>query len=654
MEDLSGGAPAKTCRVRFNPGGVEVEVPRGTSILEAARRAGVFIDSLCGGEGVCGKCRVIVRSGQVEGGATDLLTLAEIREGYVLACEVRAAGDLEVEIPPESLLRERGREADDAERRLTLDTPRARQPLKIDPLVHRFRLEVPRPSLDYNLADLDRLEASLRSAMGGGEFQMGLKVIRRLPAVLREQNGVITATAACRGCLTEITDVSAGDSSGRNLAAAVDVGTTTVVVHLLDLVAGQALGGAARYNSQAAFGADVIRRIMFCGQRPDGLRMLHESVVEDVNSLLRELQDRFRLGAGDVSMVVAAGNTTMMHLLLGLDPAWIRREPYVGASYRPPPFRAAEAGLNINPRGLLYCLPSVSGFVGADIVAGVLATGLAESDELRMLVDIGTNGEIVIGNRDWMVCASASAGPAFEGAGNRDGMRAMRGAVDHVRSHGASRPPSCSVVGDAPPKGFCGTAYVDLLAELMRMGAMDRTGRLAPDHPSGRVRRGEEDVAEFVVVPAGERGAARDLVITQNDIANLVRAKAAIYAASKVLLRSLKLKLSDLTEILVAGAFGNYLDLENAVSIGLLPDVAPEKLRFVGNSTVAGSRLAALDRGRFLQAQKIAEGLTYFELSTDPSFMDEFTSACFFPHTNLEEFPSVATRLAASGGGGAS
>ena len=645
---MTSPAAGKTCTVRFSPEAVSVEVPSGTTILEAARRAGVFIDSVCGGDGVCGKCRVIVRSGDVQGGSAELLTLAEIRGGCVLACEARSASDLEVEVPPASRMRAAGEDAGAAEQRLGLEAPRTRQPAKLDPLVKKYRLQVPAPSLDYNLADLDRLEAALRAAAGGGEFQMGLKVIRKLPEVLRLQAGVVTATAGYRGALTEIADVTAGDTSARNLAAVVDVGTTTVVVHAVDLSAGQTLGAAARYNSQAAYGADVIRRIIWCGSHPGGLQELHEVVVGDVNALIRELQDRFRLSAGDFSLVVAAGNTTMMHLLLGLSPEWIRREPYVGVSYGPPPFRAAEVGLNIHPRGLLYCLPSVSGFVGADVVAGVLATGLHESDELRMLIDIGTNGEIVIGKRDWLVTASASAGPAFEGAGNHDGMRATRGAIDHVRGGGLHPSLSYSTVGDAAPKGFCGTAYVDLLAELLRMGVMDKTGRLSPAHPSRRLRTAPDGTPEFVVVPAGERSSERDLVITQNDIANLVRAKGAIYAATKVLLRSLRLKLSDLREILVAGAFGNYLDLENAVSIGLLPDVASEKLCFVGNASVAGAKLAALDRGRYQEARRIVEGMTYFELSTDPNFMEEFTSACFFPHTNIEEFPSVMARMAAA------
>jgi len=641
-------AKEKTCAVQFAPAGVAVEVPAGVTILDAARKARVHIESLCGGDGVCGKCRVIVRRGLVNGGTTDLLTREEIREGYILACEARVAGDLLVEVPPESRLRGRVREVDVAEQRLSEIAVLERQPTKLDPLVRKHCFNVPAPTLDNSGADLERLERQLRKVDGSLEYQMGLKVTRRLPEAVREAEGTVTATTAYRGALTEITEVVSGDARRPNLAVAVDAGTTSVVVHLIDLSTGQTLGTAAKYNSQAVYGADVIRRIIWCTEQPDGLTQLHNMIIDDINLLVQELQRKFRLSRNYITLVAAAGNTTIMHTLGGLSPEWIRREPYVGVTYRPPPFRAAEIGLTINSRGLLYGLPCVSSFVGADITAGVLAVGMHEADEPRMLIDIGTNGEIVIGNKDWMVCASCSAGPAFEGTGTRDGMRAMRGAIDHVRGWRTGQDLSFSTIGDEAPNGLCGTAYVDLLAQLLRLGVMDKTGRLNMSNGWKRLREGADGTLEFVVVEAGEKGAVRDLVIAQNDITNLLRAKGAVYAASKVLLNSLGLTFADIEEILVAGAFGNYLDLENAVFIGLLPDIAPENLRFVGNTSIIGAKVAALSRQRYIEAGQIADGMTYFELSTDPTFMEEFISACFFPHTDIEQFPSVMT--AASGG----
>jgi uncharacterized 2Fe-2S/4Fe-4S cluster protein (DUF4445 family) len=635
------------CRVRFVNNELTVAVPRGSTILDAARKAGVFIDSLCGGDGVCGKCRVIVHEGKVKGGRAESLTAEEIRQGNVLACETQVDSDLVVEVPVAVSLREQIPEGGRPRRRLYEMATRERQPSKLEPLVKKVHLRVSKPSLENNAADLERLEYALRETLkSDNEYQMGLKVIRTLPDVLRRAEGSVTATVGYRGRLSEITEVTPGDTSARSLGVAVDVGTTTIVAHLVDLAVGQTLESALMYNSQAAYGADVIRRIIWCSSNPGGLGKIHEITVEDINQLIHELEEKFHLSINDIDLVVAVGNTTMMHFLLGINPEWIRREPYCGVTYQPPAFRASEVGLKINARGLLYCLPSVGSFVGADVTAGVLATGMNESDDLRMLIDIGTNGEVVIGNREWLVCASASAGPAFEGAGNRDGMRATHGAIDHIRGWSRSRTFGYSTVGDKPPIGLCGTAYVDLLAELLHMGVMDKTGRFDFSNGSSRLRRGADGTAEYVVVYAGEKGAPRDLVITEDDCSNLIRAKAAIYAAAKLLLRSLGLTFANLKEIMVAGAFGNYLDLENAVLIGLLPDLPAEKLRFAGNTSIAGAKIAMLSCDRYREAQRIAQRMTYFELSTAPSFMEEFSSACFFPHTNIEEFPSVMARFA--------
>jgi len=643
MEAVSRSAPPESFRVTFEPGSLRAEVPAGTSILEAARAAGVLLDTPCGGEGFCGKCRVRVRSGKVDPGETELLDAEEVAAGWVLACRASVAGNLAVEVPPGSVERFRGAEVEPA----AADAAAPSGPL--DPLVRSVAVEVAAPTLEDNASDFARLARGLRKAGLDGAPRPRPEVLRELPGVLRASGGGVTVTVARDGAAVEVTDVAPAGAA-RGLALAVDVGTTTIKAELLDLATGRSLGRASKYNSQAAYGGDVIHRIIWCTERAGGLDELHGRVMEDIGVLVVRMEEALGVSREAIALVAAAGNTTMMHILLGLSPEHIRREPYVGVAYDPPPVAAGEIGLAVNPRARVYSLPCVSGFVGADIAAGLLAVRLEDSKRPRMLIDIGTNGEIVIGNRDWMVCASASAGPAFEGAGTRDGMRATRGAIDHVRGWDGEVPLDFTVLGDAPPCGLCGTAYVDLLAELLRAGAMDRTGSLNPSHPSGRVRSGPFETPEFVIVRAGERGAARDVVVTQHDIANLERAKGAIYAATKVLLKSLDLDVADLEEILVAGAFGNYLDVENCVFIGLLPDLGRGKIRFAGNTAAAGAAMAALDRASYARARELADGLTYFELSTDPSFMGEFTSACFFPHTNLEEFPSVKARLGPGGG----
>ena len=424
---------SESFKILFLPDRKTVTVRAGTRVFDAADEAGVFINSVCGGDGVCGCCRVIVREGKVSDGSTEHLTCEEIQAGHILACEARVASDVVIEIPPETRLAEAPQYAADEVPELTDVSRAGRPPSGRLSLVRKIFAKLPPPDLVDNVSDLQRLEHALAAKSPSDGFQMGLKVARLLPDVLRKSNWQVTAVTGFRGPLTEIIDVEAGDTSGRNMCIAADIGTTTVVCHLVDCRDGQTLGQAAKYNSQAAYGADVIRRILHAAESPDRESTLRKAIVGDLNELIRELITRYRLRAQDITFIAASGNTAMLHLLLSLPAANIRKDPFVGAAYRLPPFRAAEVGLQINPRGLLYCLPCVAGFVGADIVAGIYASGLAESEEPRLLIDIGTNGEVVIGNREFLVCASASAGPAFEGGECRCGMRATRGAIDHIR-----------------------------------------------------------------------------------------------------------------------------------------------------------------------------------------------------------------------------
>ncbi len=636
---------AKNCKVSFSPDQKVVEVPVGTTILSAAMTAGVSLNSLCGGDGVCGRCRVIVREGATSGGTTEFFTRQEIQEGYILACQGRAESNLVVEIPPETRLAGIPQHVVGEIPFLTDLSNLAGRGIRLSSLVRKTYLQLPAPSLEDNVSDLQRLEHGLGRAIDCRNFQMGLKVTRLLPQLLRKADWKVTAVTGHRGPLTEIIDVEAGDTTKRNFCIAADIGTTTVVCHLLDLRDGQTLGRAAKYNSQASFGADVVHRIVYASQEPKHEGALRDAIVSDLNELISELIQRYRLSTGDVTLVSVAGNTAMIHLMLGLPAEQIRKEPYTGAAYHLPPFRAAEAGLQINPRGLLYCAPCVAGFVGADVVGGVFAAGLAHSSETRMLIDIGTNGEIVIGNKDFLVCASASAGPSFEGAECRSGMRATRGAIDHISLLDADHVLNYSTIGSAPPAGICGTGYVDLLAEMLRTGLIDRTGRLNKEASPGRIRIGAHGEAEFVVVPASWTSTGSDLAISQGDIDNIRRAKGAIFAAASVLLDALDMTFKDVAEIMVAGAFGNFLNVGNAVFIGLLPDIPQDRLRFVGNTSIAGAKLAALSSDCYDELFQIASRMTYFELSTAPRFMDEFVAACFFPHTNVEMFPSVMAEL---------
>ena len=640
----------KLCKVTFIPIGVSVDVPAGTTVLEAARDADVPLATECGGDGTCGTCRVVICEGTIEvpaGGAdssTKVLSRDELRHGYVLACEARVNQDILVGVPKESRLASTVFAGDENVERLsgsTADVDLAEH--QIDPLVSKHYLELAAPSLDDNAADLDRLIAALGKKVPA-ELEMGLAAMRSLPGALREDGWRVTATTAHRGPVAEITNVEAGDTTDAHLGLAIDLGTTTVVAHLVDLRDGDTLGTAAKYNSQIGCGADIIHRILFA--EAEGVEKLQKMIVGDLNLLVQELMTRHHASPGEIVAAVAAGNTTMIHTLLALDPSFIRREPYIGVGCSPAPLRAADIGFDIAPAAELYCLPMISGFVGADTVAGTLAVGLDRSDELSVMIDIGTNGEIVVGNNDWQVCASASAGPAFEGSQTQDGMRAHAGAIDHIKLLDADNVESFSTIDSAPPVGICGTGYIDLLAELLRVGLMDRTGSLDPDCASDRVRMNEiTDAPEYVVVWEQDSDSGKDIVISQADITSVLRAKAAIYAATRILLKSLDLSFDNVEHLYVAGSFGNYLKLENAIIIGLLPDIPLEKVHFVGNSCVTGAKLTLLSRERHQQAQDLARKMTYFELSTAPGFMDEFVSAQFFPHTDVEQFPTAAAAL---------
>ena len=611
-------------RVAFNPAGVAVDVEPGSSLLDAARAAGVRIRNDCGGRGACGRCIIRIESGEV----ARLSTRFDLNDGEDLACRALTLdSDVAVFVPEAS--REAAEEVTVREAEsLPADFPPP------ESLVRRIGIELPPPNLEDNVADGDRLVRSLRD-WRDGDYDIPLGVLRGLPTVLRETQWNPHVNLAVGPCGASVLNVGDG-SRVRPCMLAVDVGTTTIKAQLL---APEARWRASCYNSQVMYGPDVISRIIYCQEHEGGLERMQELVVSNINQLVGALLEAAALPREDVWAIVTSGNTTMTHLLLGLHPLWIRREPYVGCSYRLPPIEAAEIGIEINLLGRLFCLPSVSSYVGSDIVAGVLATGLSERAKPTMLIDLGTNGEIVIGCSDYMVCCSASAGPAFEGQGSASGSRARPGAIDEVRCEEGLR---WHTIDDAPPLGICGSGYIDLLAALLGQGVIDRTGRFKEgSSDSLRPAEGDERL-EYVLVPAGEAAGGEDIVLTQGDIDNLVRAKGAIYAAASILLESLGLGWSDLEGIMLAGGFGDKIDKENSVRIGLLPDVPRERIEFVGNTSLRGAVMAALDERDYARADAIARRMTYMELSTHPKYMAEFVAACFLPHTDAEEFPSVS------------
>jgi len=618
----------------FYPEGKCAEAEAGETLLSVARRLGVAIDSACGGQGVCGKCRVIVLLGSVEAESSPLLIPEQEQEGHVLACQAKVCGDVVVGVPVES---QRGE--------LQILTGEAQgfdTGAPAGPLARQVELELVPPSSRDNADDLTRLIRAL-SEKRGKELSPGidLPALQALPGVAREAGWKVDLLVGEIAGGTWIFDLRREVTPVYGLA--IDVGTTTVVVQLVDLETGALVGTAAALNDQISFGSDVISRIVASEENREGVGALQQAIQGTLNRLIEELLEKHHLEREQLLCACCAGNTVMTQFLLGIEAGALRREPYVPTARQFPGVRASDVGLAIHPRGPVRVMPCISSYVGGDITAGVLAAGMEEAEEIEALVDLGTNGEVAVGGKDWLVCASCSAGPAFEGSGVKHGMYAGPGAIERVEYDAVTDEVRWRTVGGGKPRGICGSGLVDTLAALLSAGVIDRSGRIDLGKPTRRVRAGDEE-PEFVLVWGEEAGREEDITLGENDIQNLIRAKAAVYAGLSVLLKRVNLKASDLAQVMVAGAFGNYLDAENAVSIGLLPDLPLERIRFVGNSSVAGARKALLSCAVREKADLISGKMTNFELSLEPDFMEAYVAGLFLPHTDLSLFPSAALR----------
>lgn len=627
----------KRCSIRFEPSGLKVEVPQGTVLLEAARKVGVYLSSICGGDGYCGKCKVVVNEGQFRSNPTTLLTPEETRENAVLACQTKVLSDMIVTIPKShALATDQILISEDTSRFSALAGEVSEKAFDFKPLVQKTYIQLSPPTVQDHTADYERLNVAIRNSIDISVpvLQMGFRILQELPRLLREADYKVTATIGFRGGAMEVVQIEPGNRSGVNYAVAADLGTTTIVAQLIDLTNGTTIDTEATYNSQINFGEDYIRRIIYAEQN-NAFGQMQTSIINDVNGLIVTLAERNQVNLQDITAVICAGNTAMIHFLLNLDTTRIRREPYVASASFIPPIRAAEAGIQINKRGLLYCVPSVAAYVGGDVVGGVLATGLNTRQEVALFVDIGTNGEVVLGNKDWMMCASSSAGPAFEGSGVKHGMRASTGAIEKLRI-GADGSINYKTVGDTCPVGICGSGLLDTISELFVNGIIDRTGRFQQKGDE-KLSEGEEG-RQFTLVQTDCED--KEIVITQADISNLIRSKAGVFAAIKVLMDTTQTKKEDLGAIYLAGGFGNYLNVQRAVTIGLLPDIGLEKIHFVGNTSIAGAKMVLLSQQAQADAEAIAGAMTYTDLMTHPDYMNEFIKANFLPHTDISLFPS--------------
>ncbi len=632
----------------FQPDLVSVEVELGTNLLEAAKKAGIKIESLCGGKGTCGKCRLIVKSGAENLNAPTQEELGAIRNGkfsqalldngYRFACAAKVEnnkkffsgsaidGHVIMTVPAESRL--------GAQKILVEGFEKG---VKIDPLIKKYFVELPKPTLEDATPDFERIVNAL-SGRGLGNLSIGYGAIKELPDSLRKSDWKATCAIWKNA---EIISIEPGDTVKRKFGLAVDIGTTTVVGYLIDLNDGKLVSVGSLLNPQIPLGEDVITRITYCIQNANGLDKINKVVVDGLNDIIEEACAKARVNANEIYEIAIVGNTAMHHLFLKLNPKFLALSPFTPVVKGGMEVKAWELGLKVNPGANVHTLPVIAGFVGADTVGVLLSTNMYKEPELTLATDIGTNGEIMLGNKESMEVCSAAAGPAFEGAHLSQGMRGVPGAIEKISIDPETLDVDCGTIDDLPPRGICGSGIVDALAEMFLSGALLRTGNINANVKNQRIRRTKNGL-EFVLVWADEAAkGVGDIVVTQGDVREIQLAKAAIYAGAKIMMERRQVEERDIERVYLAGAFGTYIDKSSAKVIGLYPDVPVERVKSVGNAAGMGAKHALISREKREDAEAIAKKTSYLELTIAPQFKDEFIAAMYLPHAKMERFPSL-------------
>ncbi|MFO7871330.1 MAG: ASKHA domain-containing protein [Kiritimatiellia bacterium] len=606
-------------KVTFQPAGRSVYVLPGTLLLEAAGRAGIPLQTPCGGRGTCGKCKVRVIDGHcpASSSAQKALTADQLKSNYRLACQTYIEETLVVEIPHESRM-------ESSDQILTHHADSAGRALR--PVVAKVHFRLDPPAGGRAESDVSRIKAALPP------LKIPYRLLVKLSAFLRTNNWQGTAVIAGDRLL----QLEKGDTTASTYGIAIDMGTTTVVGTLLDLASGDECAVSSTMNPQVAFGDDVISRISRVRDHYGTLADIQHSAIKAVNSVIHNLADKAGIDPQSIYEVVVAGNSTMQELLCGLNPCALGEVPFVHVFDRALTLPAQDLGLAINPGGEVFIFPQIGGFVGGDTVAGMLAAGMNKSRDPTLLVDIGTNGEIVVAYDGKFQAASTAAGPAFEGARITQGMRATSGAIEKVVIRDDVL---LNVIGNTRPAGLCGTALIDSAAELLRRGILDETGRILPadeapaDTPEAVRSRlvTVEGQTNFLLVPAEDSSSGDPIYLWQKDIRELQLAAGAIRAGINILLRRVGLKPDDLSAVLLAGAFGNFIRRNNARRIGLLPQIPCAGIHFIGNAASLGAKLALLSEDERQRAEILRQKTQHVDLSLDPEFQMEFGNAMTFP-----------------------
>lgn len=618
---------------------------RGENLLALARKANVAIDAPCSGNGSCGKCRVKLVSGELQSGQSRHMTDAEYEEGWRLACGSYVLdADAAVLVPDiASAYKSRIRTVDlsspaEAAAFQRLPGELSGAGLRLGSDIVSLAVTMDEPTLFDTMPDNERLTRALQAASGTSEIDLPLHALPALPDALREGGFCVRCVAERHGDALRVLDVLPGNDTSPVCGVAADIGTTTVSALLVDLLSGDLLAGASAGNGQIRYGADVINRIVE-QQKPGGRERLRDAIAKET---LLPLMDRLCREAGvdkaRVYRMSVASNTTMNHLLLGVNAEYLRTEPYVPAFFALAPLPASALELGLCPAARLYVSPNIGSYVGGDITAGVLASFLWKREALSMLIDLGTNGEIVLGNSEFLMACACSAGPAFEGGDIACGMRATDGAIDSCTIDKDTMEPVLSVIGGGKPVGLCGSGLIDAIAALYGAGLIDGKGKFVRE--GGRIRHDEYGIGSYALCTAEEAAAGREVYLCEVDIDNFIRAKGAIFSAIMTLLSSLGFTPSDIAHIDVAGGIGSSINIRNAMRIGMFPDLPEETYRYIGNSSLSGAYAMLLSDEAEQRLREIASGMTYLELSTQPGYMDAFIAACFLPHTDASLFPS--------------
>ncbi|TAN44087.1 MAG: DUF4445 domain-containing protein [Nitrospirae bacterium] len=615
-----------------------IEVKEGESIYAALKRSGIYLTASCGGKGACGKCKVKVLEGGVNITSQGKLTAKEKESGLSLACATFPMDDLLVEIPKESRLIV-GDKISIAKTKDLAEYLRS-YGVDISLTIKSVALDLPHPSLSDNIGDLERIKRALEEK-GITNMRFSHGFTSTAVEALRYSNWKVELTYVTGDVIpNEAIFLTSKEFCYKRYGIAVDIGTTTVVVYLINLMTGQIVDVGSTYNSQMRYGDDVITRIVYATEG-GGLNELRDAVVGDINTIVNSMKERHHIETCEIETAAVAGNTTMAHIFWGLNPATIREEPYIPTLNKFPLWKAGTAKVEINKQAPLYTVPCVASYVGGDIVAGVLASKMHRNAEVALFMDIGTNGEIAIGNNEWLMTAACSAGPCFEGSGIRCGMRATPGAIESVKIDPQTYEATIGVIGGGHPMGICGSGMIDAVSEMFLTGVLNQKGKFVREK-SSKIKDGEEG-PEFIFYH--DEKLNRDIVLTEVDIENLLRAKAAIYAGVTTLLGEVGFTLDSIEKVYIAGGFGNYINIERAIILGMLPDMPLDRFVFMGNTSVTGTYLCLLSEDLRREAEEIASKMTYIELSVSRNFMDEYMSALFLPHTNMDQFPTVQALL---------